>query len=188
MKETSFYVPNAMPGEGVVLLLRRHWFTFSRRFIVFLALLFFPVIAYLILFSWVNDALDLQEGLGALIVVGFVVYLLSVNLFFFHAWIDYYLDVWVVTNERIMNIEQNGLFSRVVSELPLDNIQDVTVEVKGALATFYQYGDVIIQTAAENAHFHFDNVPRPYDVAKTILQLHENTKGEKPVPSIPTPR
>lgn len=90
--------------------------------------------------------------------------------------VDYFLDVWIVTNERILNIEQNQIFSRVVAEHELSKIQDVACEVHGMLPTFFNYGDVHIQTAAETQRFVFRQVPRPLDVKREITGLCEKRK------------
>ena len=68
-------------------------------------------------------------------------------LYGFLLWIDYWLDVWIVTDERVINIEQKGLFSRSVSELHFYNVQDVTTSVRGVIPTLLNYGDVEVQTA-----------------------------------------
>jgi hypothetical protein len=92
---------------------------------------------------------------------------------FFIIWIDYYFDVWIVTNERIVNIEQKGLFSRGISELELENIQDITVEVLGIIPTFLNYGNLYVQTAAEKERFIFKHVPDPYAIKDLIMNLQK---------------
>ena len=84
---------------------------------------------------------------------------------------DYFLDMWIVTNERIINIEQRGLFSRVVSEMRLNQVQDISSHTHGFLETFLTYGDVTIQTAGEKLQFHFKNIDNPDDVKLTIARL-----------------
>jgi uncharacterized membrane protein YdbT with pleckstrin-like domain len=76
-----------------------------------------------------------------------------------------------VTNDRILNIEQQGLFSRTVSELDLINIQDVTSEVKGIIPTIFNYGTVHVQTAGEAARFVFEQVPAPERIRQRILEM-----------------
>lgn len=100
-------------------------------------------------------------------------------ILFFILWIDYYFDVWIVTNKRIVNINQKGLFVRNVSELELENIQDITTEVKGVIPTFLNYGDVFIQTAAEKERFVFQNVPDPYKVKDLIMNLQEKMEHQE---------
>jgi uncharacterized membrane protein YdbT with pleckstrin-like domain len=98
---------------------------------------------------------------------------------FFIIWIDYYFDVWIVTNQRIVNIEQKGMFSRVVSELELEKIQDVTTDVRGVIPTFLNYGDLMVQTAAERERFRFRKVPDPYAVKDLIMKLQNELEDKE---------
>jgi len=100
-------------------------------------------------------------------------------LLFFAIWIDYYFDVWIVTSERIINIEQKGLFTRVVSELELEKIQDVTTDVRGVIPTFLNYGHLLIQTAGERERFIFRNVPDPYTIKDVIMKLQNELENKE---------
>jgi hypothetical protein len=77
-------------------------------------------------------------------------------------------------------VEQKGMFTRKVSELRYSRIQDVTTEVVGFLPTILNYGDVKIQTAAEEDEFLFRTVSDPYGVKGIIMNLIE--QGEAKVP------
>jgi uncharacterized membrane protein YdbT with pleckstrin-like domain len=95
---------------------------------------------------------------------------------FFILWLDYYLDVWIVTNERIINIEQHGFFSRKVSELKLTKIQDVTSEIIGVIPSLLNYGNIYVQTAGEKERFTFHQIPDPNYVKNRIVQLQEKER------------
>lgn len=98
---------------------------------------------------------------------------------FFIIWIDYYFDVWIVTDRRIINIEQKGFFSRIVSELELDNIQDITTDVKGVVPTFLNYGNLYVQTAAEKERFVFRHIPNPYEVKDVIMKVQKKSEARE---------
>ena len=78
-----------------------------------------------------------------------------------------------------MNIDQKGLFSRVVSELELEKIQDVTTDVRGMIPTFLNFGDLFVQTAAEQVRFRFHNVPDPYAVKDLIMNLQNKSEARE---------
>lgn len=170
-----FHFDGQKPGEQILLVLHRHWFNILTQFLaVFLMLL-------LLIGSFVYLPIifpDLAEG------AGHTLFLFLENLFFlllwiifFLIWVDYYFDVWIVTDRRIVNIEQKGLFSRVVSELEIENIQDITTDVRGVIPTFLNYGQLFVQTAAEMERFVFRNIPDPYTVKDMIMNLQK--KQEK---------
>ncbi len=168
-------LPNAMPNEKVVLFLRRHWIDLIRIFIFSGVLFVLPVVVGTLI-ELANPNLLAHVFWGPALLAILVAYLLVVLVLTFTELTDYWLDVWIVTNERIINTEQFGLFNRVVSEVHLHQIQDITSEQKGLLATFLTYGDVYIQTAAERERFQFKNIDNPEDVKIAISGLSKICK------------
>jgi hypothetical protein len=61
----------------------------------------------------------------------------------------------------------------------LDQIQDVTVEVVGSFSTFFRYGDVVVQTAAQIPQIEFEAVPNPDMVARVLRELRIEEEIEK---------
>ena len=104
-------------------------------------------------------------------------FVLAVWLFVMQEFVDYYLDMWIVTDERIIDISQHGLFKRTSAELHLENIVDVTAQVIGVLPTMLNYGDVLIQTPGEVVRFHFKQIPRPEEVRQMVLKLVDEDRG-----------
>ncbi len=163
-------LPNQQRDEVCQIFLRRHWIVLLGIFAYATALLAIPLIV--IIFVNVGGFTVLQQLLsGQLAIVFMSIYALIVLLITMTQFTDYYLDMWIVTNERVINTEQNGLFSRTISELHLNQIQDVTSEMKGMIATFLTYGDVIIQTAGTKERFHFEQIDNPDKVKEHILAL-----------------
>ncbi|MFZ2970973.1 MAG: PH domain-containing protein, partial [Minisyncoccia bacterium] len=91
----------------------------------------------------------------------------------FIKWVDYYLDVWIVTDMRLLDIEQVGFFSRKVSEVDLKRIQDITSEVTGMMESMFGFGNVFIQTASEETRFKLKSIPHPVTTRKIIIDLYE---------------
>lgn len=172
------HLPNAIPDEKVVHVLHRHPLT-----------IFWLVLGYLLLLGTVpflawylplyQPGLVSDPALMPLAVLGGSAFFLFAWLFLFQNFMDYYLDVWIVTNKRILNIEQTGLFARTVSELRLYRVQDVTSTVKGVVETLFDYGDVEIQTAGEKTRFVFEQIPHPTRISKSILELAEIERREQ---------
>ncbi|HSD11997.1 MAG TPA: PH domain-containing protein, partial [Patescibacteria group bacterium] len=100
-------------------------------------------------------------------------YYLMLWVFFITKFIDYYLDVYLVTSDRVLDVSQQGMFSRTVAELDLARVQDVTSEVKGVLRSLLNFGNVYIQTAGEKENFVFEDVSHPDDIRKRLLELVE---------------
>jgi len=171
-------LPNAKPGEKTILFLRRHWLVPLRILAVLVLLLLVPIAAYFLIqaeLPWVLDHAIITPLLALLASM----YYLAVWVYSFSEYIDYYLDIWIVTNERIINIEQLGLFARVASELNLTAIQDVTSDVRGIVQTFLDYGTVHVQTAAETTRFVFKQVEKPELIKRQIVQLADAARSKQ---------
>ncbi len=169
------HLPNQRPDEHVVLFLRRHWFALLTIVTAFFSLTIIPLALawyfWSLVGAWIAGPIT-----GPLIIIGGSLYFLSVWLFAFIELTDYYLDTWIVTNERIIDIEQQGLFNRTASELDLAAVQDTTAEIKGILQTVFTYGQVYVQTAGERGRFHFQNVDNPEHVKEIVTKLVEEDK------------
>lgn len=164
------YFPSQAEGERVFLLIRRHWFPYLVMSI-FLLILLTPIVV-LVTYWFLNP--DVFSGaIGNFMIIFAGIYILIVFGLILYGFINYYLDIYIVTNERIVDIKQNGFFRREIAELHLHQIQDVEAEVDGFFQTMLHFGDIHIQTAGERENFIFQGVPHPYTLAKKITDLHE---------------
>lgn len=170
-----YRLPNHLPGEKVKMIVRRDLFVLFKRILMLMFLIILPLIFFYLMIAARPDLLSSPIS-HALITLGTSAYYLFVWLFFFFSFVDYYLDVWIITNRRIIDIQQKGFFSRVISEQKLFRVQDVTSEVHGLFPTFFKYGDVHIQTAGAKQRFLFHEVPDPNGVRDTIIRLVERNK------------
>ena len=124
------HLPNKRPDETIELFLRRHWFTVLKIVFTFALLIIAPAVAAILF--WDTLAVWLEAPLlGPALAILISTCALGVWLLVFLEYTDYYLDTWIVTNERIINTEQHGLFHRVAAEVHLSQIEDASAEVKG---------------------------------------------------------
>lgn len=163
--------PGRQADEKIVIVLHRHWFIFVRHVLTLLVLAAAPLLVGAIWmrigsFELVTDSLSY-----ILVVMAGCLYYLFMLILLFGYWLDYYLDVFIITDKRIVDIEQSGLFGRTVAEERLYRIQDVTSDAQGIMATALRYGNVYVQTAGKTERFIFENVPHPERVSRTILEL-----------------
>ena len=171
----KFFIPHRREGEKIIILLRRHIFIIFYKIIFWAIAALLPLIFYIIFSEVLSDLIN-NQYVKPIVVLFISIYYLYIWLFSFHSFVDYYLDVWIVTSDRIINIEQKGLFARTVSEQKLYRIQDVTSELKGFFSTALDYGNVFIQTAAEEPRFIFKQIPKPNQVAKKINKMVEQKR------------
>lgn len=161
------------PYEDTVLVLRRHP-------LVLLGIVFTFVITGIIpilVLGFISNQLVTLPDVQNLFTFAATVFYLLWTYGLFYELTDFFLDVWIVTDHRIVDIQQNGLFNRDVSETRLDKVQDVTTKINGYLPTFFNYGNVIIQTAGTEREFEFQQVPDPVFVKDTILHLSDEFRS-----------
>ncbi len=175
--------PGQQDGEEIVMETRQHWMVFLIKFILWLMFA-----AILILTDWAIGRF--APTLGTHPYVEYVnliksIYLMFLVLGLLILWAMYYLNVQIITNQRVVDITQESLVHHTISELHLSRIEDVTAEVDGVLGTFLDYGNVYIQTAGETERFVFDRIPNPTRVEKMILDLYEALPKEQQLPKSP---
>lgn len=156
--------------ERVILYLRRHWFIFFKKILLFLIEAAVPVLIYAGLINFLPNIFNNRQ----LILVLFMaagIYYLFIWVMLFNSWLDYYLDIWVVTDKQVIDVRQNGIFNRLVVRQPLYRIQDVLAESKGVWSTIFHFGNVKIQTAGQEARFLLAEVHNPFEVAAKINDL-----------------
>jgi len=171
----NYKLPGKLPDEKIIKILRRDFFVLLMKLILSAVLIGLPALVGLMMLNFYPNLLQgyISYPLIVLAVSG---YSLFVWLFLFFSFIDYYLDVWVITSERIIDVSQEGFFSRTVAELKLFQIQDVTSELKGLSKFIFRYGDVYVQTAGEVQRFAFRQIPNPEEVRDIIIKLVEENK------------
>jgi len=97
-------------------------------------------------------------------------YLLTFG-FVFQNFLNWFFNVYIITNKKIVDMDFHGLLSKNVSEAPLRNVEDVTSNVTGTLRVIFNYGHVYIQTSAEKREFDFEDVANPTKVRDLISDL-----------------
>lgn len=171
----NYRLPNKLPDEKILKILRRDFFIIFKKVIFFILLSVLPLAVFYLL-SGVFPNLLLGQISYPVIILGASAYYLFVWLFFFFNYIDYYLDITIITNERIIDVNQQGFFARTISELRLHQVQDVTSISHGALATIFKFGDIDVQTAGAKDRFLFEEISNPDTVRDFIIKLVEENK------------
>ncbi len=181
MRREGHFFPEQHEHEKIILFTRRHWIVFFGH--IFTSVLIGGIIMAVLYaaYYYVPYFAEDPDGIKILVTIGAIVTLM-IWLVIYIGWIDYYLDVWIVSNERIVEIKQNALFNRQISELELQHIEDVSAKIIGFWGTLLGFGTIFVQTAATTEMFEFLRIPRPYEVQKVILALkskmEEHTKVE----------
>jgi hypothetical protein len=168
---------NLEPGEQILKIAHRHWFVMLSlgALLVFMAVA--PVVIYVFLLSGVfslapdilRSELVSHTHWGAF---AYAIWVLLLWVMFFIEWTAYYLDMWIITNQRVVNFDQKGFFSREIITLRYGQIQDVTVEIHGIIPTWLKFGLIQIETAGETRVIEMHRMQNPEEVKQLIMQNH----------------
>jgi len=159
-KDGSLHFP-LQDNERVLKICRRHWFYLWPRTVWYALLALAPVV---VAFVAIVKLADLSGMTATVFWIAALVYLLYWLVRIFFNWYRYNNDIWVVTNQRIVDSTKTTPITLKLSTADLINVQDMTVQRDGLFRTMFNYGDVICQTAAEQQEFRLIGIPHPEDV------------------------
>ena len=158
-------------GEHIEIKARKHWYSLFRSSVGLFIVLLLPFVFWFLFSEQIEFGLNKFSISINITLLEFLimVWFLFIWVRFFTVWTNYFLDVWVVTDRRIIDIDQKNLFRREVSTLRMERIQDVTMEINGIIATVLDFGNITVQTAAEKREFIMRDIARPGHVKSRIL-------------------
>lgn len=159
-------------SEKVLQVVRKHWFIiFSELFSIFLMALF----PFLIIFVYnvLPENLHIfsipDVHVVPTVVFATCAWMLLTFLVGFTIWTNYYLDIWIITDRRIIFVDQRSFFNRNVSMFRLERLQDIEIKMVGIIPTFLNYGTLIAQTAGHfESNFASYGLPDPRGLQATI--------------------
>jgi uncharacterized membrane protein YdbT with pleckstrin-like domain len=170
------------PNEIILTQVRKHWFIlFANVFGIFLAALLPFIFGVSVLYFAPVSMLAMITLTPAYFIAGYAAWLLLLWMALFNVWTNYYLDIWTVTNVRLIAIDQRGFFNRSMASFRLDRLQDVIVTVDGFIPTLLDFGTLELQTAGEARNFKAHGLPSPSDLKAIILSATDTLVGVAPI-------
>lgn len=158
-------------GEVVLDTVRKHWFIITIELFGFVVTLLAPLVLLFgtTLLPSTLDITTLISDNSPLITFSICIWLLFNFMLAFTVWTHYYLDLWVITDRRIIIIDQIHFFNRKVSSFRLERLQDIKVEIKGIIPTLLNFGTIRAQTASPTeSDFAATGMPDPRHIQATI--------------------
>ncbi len=168
------------PGEKILMEVRKHWLTIAVHGLVLVILALIPLLVapFVMQYMFFDYVSSLNVNvLGSMYFFGAAAWLWFVWTMFFVAWTNYYLDVVVITNKRLVDMEQFVLFSRDEVVIPLNSVEDVKIEVLGFIATLFNFGNLQIQSAGAARETIATKIRKPEKVLACLGSAleHKNT-------------
>lgn len=156
--------------EKIILLLRRHFITNLGWIILGLIMIFAPLVL---------EEFPILEFLPERFqTVAVLIWYLVTTAFIFEKFIDWFFNVYIITDERVIDVDFLNLIYREITDADIEKIQDVTVQMGGVVRSIFNYGNLLIQTAAEIPLIEFTDIPQPDKIAKILEDLRMQEKQE----------
>ena len=156
--------------EKVILFLRRHLVTNIPWILTTIIMVLAPI--------FINSLSILDSIPSDFKFVFLLIWYLITTAYFLESFLTWFFNVYIVTDETIIDIYFYNLIYKEVSDANIDKIQDVTYKMGGVVRTLFNYGDVLIQTASEVPNFDFLAVPYPDKVVKVLQDLRVEEQQE----------
>lgn len=163
---TGFTFEGQKEGEHLLIFTRQHWYLLIGPVIG--ASLMGSIIPLAGIIAFASILAD-HPGASRYFLFGWMVYLMCIWLFLAYKLTMHALNTWIITDSRILDIWQKGLYNREISELHLESIQDISVHISGIMQSYLNFGNIDIQTAATDKNFTFEDVPNPVYIKDTIM-------------------
>jgi len=171
--------------EDILIQVRKHWFILASQILGVLIMGMFPTTAYFVFVNFAHIDASLIDPYIPFLITLFSAWLLIVWMMLFRVWTNYYLDIWTITNKRLIAVDQRGLFNRNTGSFRLERLQDINVSIRGIIATFLDYGDLEAETASNDREFVARNIPKPQELKALIMSASDAVTYATPPQNIP---
>lgn len=153
-------IENLKKGEKLKVEIRRHWIVYVMVGIFALVWVFITTITFTIF--WM-DFLNVMCN---------IIFWMYFSLFLYIEWLNHELDLYIVTNNRVIWVEQISWMNRTTREYNLGQVQEVSSKTKGVIANIFNYWTLSIQTAWANINnLDMEFCPDAIHKAREVLNI-----------------
>ncbi|MEX2081210.1 MAG: PH domain-containing protein [Dehalococcoidia bacterium] len=151
------------PAEQILIASRRHWAYLAWKLIPQALLAILGAAAFIFILT---TSLNSTVTLILLVLAGLWTVLFAIRSYF--VWYRYQNDVWVITNQRIVDSLRKHWFHHQLASADLIDVEDMSIKKEGILPTMFNFGDVRCQTAGVAPNFILAGIPDPKE-AMTVI-------------------
>ncbi len=160
--------------ESVILFVRQHFIVNLPWLVLGGFMLLVPPVLFPFILSLLKLPISLPVGY---IIIGTLFWYVATFGFLLGSFMRWFFNIYIVTNERVVDIDFKYFLYKEISEAAHNKIQDLTYRTGGIFATLFRYGTVYVETAGEVPNIEFDGVPNPEKVVECISGLCKKTKN-----------
>lgn len=158
-------------GEQVLMVARYHaWLLMP---VAFVWLVIIAILVGLIMYFGLSRVTSIAIFVSAILGGGYT----------FYQWFLWNASNTIITDQRVIRIEQQSMFNRQIAEAEIDRIQEISTSIKGPIRTMFNFGTVRIQTASSEGKVDLVDVTNPYDIQQAIVSVQRRL-SERPAPPV----
>jgi uncharacterized membrane protein YdbT with pleckstrin-like domain len=161
--------PGQHEGETVQMLFRQHPLVMRKALI--LGLLAIVVGVLPLDFPQVYSS----EALGSFFIKLALGVTAVVLVVWFYRWIGWYYTMYIVTNARLIEIKQKGLFDRKVDEWQLEGINNLNYHIGGFQAVLFGFGDITARTYLGDLEM--KTIHKPAEIHARLMEIVRKAGG-----------
>lgn len=152
---------NKRSDEKILVTVRRHPIVLLKAFLQIVVILIVSIALFVFLNSWTT----------LIILIIAIIIAVAIAVINLYMWLN---TINIVTDQRIIDVDQTSIFGRSVAEIDLDQIEDAISSVKGVMETVLNFGKVEIQTAGTQDNIIMEVAPAAYKVQQEIMEALNN--------------
>lgn len=165
---------NLRPWEEVLMAVRRHWIIYVILWFVLLSWILFSILMYsLFWFTTLNNIIN-------------IIFWLFYFILLYIKWLDHELDLYIITNNRIIWVEQVAFLNRTVTECNLWQVQEVNSRTKWLFANILNYWTLTVLTAWNATNMQMGYAPDSMQEARKILNIVDDYRDKNKVENLVT--
>lgn len=113
---------------------------------------------------------------GTVGVIIFVFLLLFGIAFIMRKIFLWYMNVFIVTNQRIIDLEQKGFLNKHISEIPFQKVDNIHYRIKGIFHNVFRCGDLFVQSYKGVTFLVMKNVRKPSQIRTKLLKIVDDVR------------
>lgn len=157
-------------NESLKLIIRRHWI------VIFLTKLYLLAILFLTLML----TLMYKTGIPAIYIHLLIIMIWIYGIAFaFIRWINDELDIFLITDQRIIGVIQEGFLARKTIQASINHVQEVNAKTSGLLGSLLHFWPIFIQTASETTDLIMPTAANAMETSRKISDVVERTRYKR---------
>lgn len=162
--------PGQQPDEDIKLVFHQHPLVMRKPLILGLLAILLAVLPLDFIFygSLYGPLVKLALGVPAAVLL----------LYWPYHFLGWYYSVYIVTDRRLIEIKQKGLFDRKVREWQLDLIQNLNYHINGFQAVIFHYGTITAETYSGNLEM--PTIHKPVEIHSKLMEIVRQVRPAQP--------